>query len=63
MLWPGNLNLDLRNSPEGWQLLKLKKQAPREQSPRLPLRHTLSNVSFSASLSLMPQIERSSGPN
>jgi hypothetical protein len=43
------LNLDRCNSPKGWQLLKLKKQTSPEQSQRLPLQHTLSNVSFSAS--------------
>jgi hypothetical protein len=54
------LNLDRRNSPESWQLLKLKKLTP-EQSQSLPQRHTLSNVSFSASS--FPDGRRSSGPS
>jgi hypothetical protein len=55
------LNLDRRNSPESWQLLKLKKLTPPEQSQCLPQRHTLSNVSFSASS--FPDGRRSSGPS
>jgi hypothetical protein len=55
------LNLDRRNSPESWQLLKLKKLTPPEQSQSLPQRHTLSNVSFSASS--FPDGRRSSGPS